>query len=105
MFIDAIGFLNNVGDIHKALTNIKENNVDPLKLIQAVVNIGNYLGIEDKISLNIYTLSLSVYTFSSVLDNVHGSCREQVISNKMQYCPAGNIEGKYSSAPTTYLGY
>jgi len=37
MFIDAIEFLNNVGDIYKTLTNIKENNVDPLKLIQDVV--------------------------------------------------------------------
>lgn len=39
MFSDAIEFLNNIGDIHKALTNIKENNEDPLKLIQDVVNI------------------------------------------------------------------
>ncbi|KYN16749.1 hypothetical protein ALC57_10946 [Trachymyrmex cornetzi] len=36
MFTDAIEFLNNVGDIHKALTNVKENNVDPSKLIQDV---------------------------------------------------------------------
>jgi hypothetical protein len=48
MFIDAIEFLNNVGDIHKALTNVKENNVDPSKLIQAVVNTGNYSNIGNK---------------------------------------------------------
>jgi len=48
MFIDAIQFLNNIGDIHKALTNVKENNMDPLKLIQDVVKYykificGNY---------------------------------------------------------------
>lgn len=61
MFIDAIEFLNNVGDIHKGLTNVKENNMDPLKLIQAVVNIRNYSDIKDKIiSLrSIYTHILS----------------------------------------------
>jgi len=42
MFVDAIEFLNNIGDIHKAFTNVKENDVDPLKLIQAVVNIRKY---------------------------------------------------------------
>ncbi|KYN35342.1 hypothetical protein ALC56_10517 [Trachymyrmex septentrionalis] len=36
MFTDAIEFLNNIGDIHKALANVKENNVDPSKLIQDV---------------------------------------------------------------------
>lgn len=42
MFSDAIEFLNNVGDIQKALANVKEDNEDPSKLIQAVVSMGNY---------------------------------------------------------------
>jgi len=58
MFTDAIEFLNNIGDIHKALTNIKENNVNPSKLIQDVVKYWTlFTCTEDKISLNILTLS------------------------------------------------
>lgn len=44
MFGDAIEFLNNIGDIQRALA--KEDNEDPLRLIQAVVNIGNYSDIK-----------------------------------------------------------
>lgn len=58
MFIEAIEFLNNVGDIHKALNNVKENNVEPSKLIQDVVKYWKlFTDTEDKISLNMLTLS------------------------------------------------
>jgi len=39
MFTDTIEFLNNIEDTCKTLSNVKENNMDPLELIQAVVNI------------------------------------------------------------------
>lgn len=43
LFTDGIEFLNNIGDTCKALNNAEENNVDSLKLIEAVVikNIEN----------------------------------------------------------------
>lgn len=40
MFTDAIEFLNNMENTSKALGDVKENDIDPLKLIQAVVSIG-----------------------------------------------------------------
>lgn len=72
MFIDAIEFLNNVGDIHKALTNVKENNVDPLKLIQAVVNMRNYSDIGEKMEI----FKVYLYVLIYLLDNMHGRCRK-----------------------------
>ncbi|RLU27618.1 hypothetical protein DMN91_001422 [Ooceraea biroi] len=36
MFTDVIDFLNNGGDTCKALGDVKENNMDPVELIQAV---------------------------------------------------------------------
>lgn len=41
MFRDVIEVCNNMGDIYKTLSNVKEYNVDPLKLIEDVVNIRN----------------------------------------------------------------
>lgn len=44
MFTSAIDFVNDIEDIaRKALNNVKENNVDSLELIQAIVNIRNQL--------------------------------------------------------------
>ncbi|XP_011640695.1 uncharacterized protein LOC105429428 [Pogonomyrmex barbatus] len=43
MFTDAIEFLNNMGDTYKIL-NAKENNINPLKLIQAVITCTEDVG-------------------------------------------------------------
>jgi len=44
MFTDGIEFFNNIGDICKTFANnTEENNMDSLKLIEAVVNIKNYV--------------------------------------------------------------
>lgn len=47
MFTDAIEFLNNIGDTHKAFINVKENNVDLSQLTHnmgtCVQSIGNEL--------------------------------------------------------------
>ncbi|KAL6266224.1 hypothetical protein P5V15_003084 [Pogonomyrmex californicus] len=43
MFTDAIEFLNNMGDTYKIL-NAKENNINPLKLIQAVTTCTEDVG-------------------------------------------------------------
>lgn len=41
MFAETINFLNNIGDTYEALNNVKEKDVNPSKLIEAVVNVGN----------------------------------------------------------------
>ncbi|XP_011065414.1 PREDICTED: uncharacterized protein LOC105152696 isoform X2 [Acromyrmex echinatior] len=73
MFIDAIEFLNNIGDIHKALTNVKENNVDPSKLIQDVTMctevIENKL-YQTKCSIaQLETLKENIVVLQHLLDN------------------------------------
>ncbi|KYN01176.1 hypothetical protein ALC62_08018 [Cyphomyrmex costatus] len=73
MFIDAIEFLNNIGDIHKALTNVKENNVDPLKLIQDVTMctevVGNKL-YQTKCSIaQLETLKENIVALKHLLDS------------------------------------
>lgn len=74
MFTDAIEFLNNVGDIHKALTNVKENNVDPSKLIQAVTtcteDVGNKLYQTKRSIAQLETLKENITTLQQyILDS------------------------------------
>ncbi|KYQ58595.1 hypothetical protein ALC60_02240 [Trachymyrmex zeteki] len=73
MFIEAIEFLNNVGDIHKALNNVKENNVEPSKLIQDVTMctevVGNKL-YQTKCSIaQLETLKENIVMLQHLLDS------------------------------------
>lgn len=63
MFTDAIEFLNNIGDTHKAFINVKENNVDLSQLTHNMVNIKLFIH-EHKIYLkeNIFRL-IYIYIF------------------------------------------
>ncbi|XP_077269961.1 uncharacterized protein LOC143901463 [Temnothorax americanus] len=85
MFTDAIQLLNNVGDLHKALTNDKEDNVDPLKLIQAVTTCTEAVGNK------LYQTRCSIAQLETLKENVV-ALQEYILDN------SDNIEDESTSS-------
>ncbi|XP_012534848.1 uncharacterized protein LOC105835817 [Monomorium pharaonis] len=83
MFVDAIKFLNNVGDIHKTLTNVKENNVEPSKLIQAVTTC------TETVENKLYQTKRSIAQLETLKENI--AVLQQHILNNSNNTEDGSI--------------